>query len=167
VKNPTRNPTSRSSNHHRDPARRHRVASLALLLLRTFVVLGSILLAGRAAEAQTLEREELPTVVVGPPASSEYPQPICSKCQKLVVARETTSQGTQAFLSLVYDDEAYVTFDGEIELTVALLDGRSRVIVVPDVALTPLQEATWLLLAGTDWSWEDAEQVEVELVPAM
>lgn len=119
------------------------------------------------AQALTATMEPIPTVVVGPPRSSEYPQPLCSKC-KVVAKRETTATGqTQGLLWLEYEDEAYQEdFEGDIEVTVLLSNDTQYVEMILDVNLSEGEVYTWDLPDPAQLSWLEVEIVWVELVPA-
>jgi len=117
-------------------------------------------------EANTLAVERLPTVLVGPPKSSEYPHPLCSKC-KLLAERDDTANGpSQGALLLRYEDEHIPSFEGDIEVTVLLSDDTRRVETIFDVELDYGDEVTWILPSRADFSWQDVELLWVELVPA-
>jgi hypothetical protein len=120
------------------------------------------------ADANTLELEldHVPTVVVGPGKTSEYPQPLCSKC-KLLAERETTATGeSQGLLSLRYEDEVFPRFEGDIEVTLLLPDDTRYVETIFDVELDYGEEITWILPDRAEYSWHDVELLWVELVPA-
>lgn len=117
-------------------------------------------------DASTLEVEPLPTVLVGPPKSSEYPQPLCSKC-KLLSERESTASGpSQGVVSLRYEDEHFPSFDGDIEVTVLLSDDTRYVETILDVSLDYGDQQTWILPDRAEFDWDDVELIWVELVPA-
>ena len=133
-----------------------------MMLACQFALLG----APSPAHALTTTVEPIPTVVVGPPKSSEYPQPICSKC-KLVASRETNSSNqTRGLLSIAYEDEVYEDFEGSIKLTVLLSNDTQYVEMIYDVELSDEEEVTWILSDPPQLSWFDVEIVWVELVPA-
>lgn len=118
------------------------------------------------ANALTTTVEPIPTVVVGPPKSSQYPQPICSIC-KLVAERETNATGqTRGLLFIAYEDEVYEDFEGTIEVTVLLSNDTRYVETILDVELSDGEEMTWVLQDPPQHSWLDVEHVWVELVPA-
>jgi hypothetical protein len=118
------------------------------------------------ANALELDVDRLPTVLVGPPKTIEYPQPLCSKC-KLLAERETTVSGqSQGVLYLRYEDEVFPSFEGSIEVTVLLSDDTQHVETIFDVELAYGEENTWTLPDRAEFSWHDAELLGVELVPA-
>lgn len=118
------------------------------------------------ADANALAVEPLPTVLVGPPKSSEYPQPLCSKC-KLLTGRESTASGpSQGAVSLRYEDEHFPSFEGDIEVTVLLPDDTRHVETIFDVELEYGEEMTWILPDRAEFEWDDVELLWVELVPA-
>lgn len=119
-----------------------------------------------AAATMTVTVEHLPTVIVGPPKSSEYPQPICSKCKKVVVDRETENGDSWGRLSLEYYDEVYSTFEGSIQVTVLRYDETVYTFTIPEVDLEEEEEAEWTLPSGTELSWLDVEHVWIQMVPA-
>jgi hypothetical protein len=132
------------------------------MLACQFVLLG----APSLASALTTTVEPIPTVVVGPPKSSEYPQPICSKC-KVEASRETNSSNQmRGLLFIAYEDEVYEDFEGEIEVTLLLSDDSQYVQTIFDVELSEYEEITWVLQGPPQHSWLDVESVLVELVPA-
>ncbi len=136
----------------------------ALILACFFSLFGT---ASRAdASALALAMEYLPTVVVGPPRSIDYPQPLCSVC-KLLAERETTANGQlQGSLYIRYEDERLASFEGSIEVTV-LLPNRTRYVeTFFDVQLDPGDELTLTLPNRAEFSWGDVELLWVELVPA-
>ena len=117
------------------------------------------------AHALTTTVEPIPTVVVGP-TTSEYPLPPCSKC-KVVAKRETNANGqTRGLLYLVYEDEIYAGFEGDIKLTVLLSNDTRYVEWILDLELSENEENTWVLPDPPQLSWLDVEHVWVELVPA-
>lgn len=120
---------------------------------------------GSSAGTTTGTFEYLPTVVVGKPINSAYPQPICARC-RLVAQRETTAAGdTQGLLSLTYREDAYPVFEGRIELTVLLYDETKHNETILDVVLGPGEHITWTLPSRASFSWRDVEHVWVEMVP--
>lgn len=132
-----------------------------MMLASQVAVLG----ASSEASAFTTTMEPIPTVVVGP-TTSEYPLPPCSKC-KVVAERETNANGqTRGLLYLVYEDEIYEDFEGDIKLTMLLSNDTRYVEWILDVELSEDEEMTWVLPAPPQLSWLDVEIVWVELVPA-
>lgn len=132
-----------------------------MMLASQIAVLG----ASSEASALTTTVEPIPTVVVGP-TTSEYPLPPCSKC-KVVAKRETNANGqTRGLLSLVYEDEIYEDFEGDIKLTVLLSNDTRYVEWILDLELSEHEEMTWVLPDPLQLSWLDVEIVWVELVPA-
>jgi hypothetical protein len=117
--------------------------------------------------ALTTTVEPIPTDVVGPPKSSQYPQPICNIC-KVEAASETSSSGqTRGLLFIAYEDEVYEAFEGSIKLTVLLSNHTQHVEMIYDVELSEDEEMTWFLPPPPQLSWLDVEHVSVELVPAV
>lgn len=134
-----------------------------LILACQFVLLGT---PGEAAANMTNTVEHLPTTVVGPPRSSEYPQPICSKC-KVVADRESTPNGDSwGILSLTYYDEVYSTFQGSIRVTALRYDETVYTLTILDVDLEEDEDMAWTLASGSGLSWLDVEHVWVEMLPA-
>lgn len=110
--------------------------------------------------------DPIPTDVVGPPKSSQYPQPICNIC-KVEASRETNSSNqTRGLLFIGYEDEVYEDFEGSIKLTVLLSNDTQYVEMIYDVELSEDEEMTWVLPDPPQLSWLDVEEVWVELVPA-
>jgi hypothetical protein len=131
-----------------------------MLLACQFALLGT----PSPARALTTTVEPIPTVVVGPPKSSEYPQPICSLC-KIVAERETEDDGrTHGLLRIGYEDEVYEDFEGSIEITVLLSNNTRYVETIDDVVLYDGEVVTWDLPDPSQLSWLDVEHVWVELV---
>lgn len=114
------------------------------------------------ATATTLDGASIPVVLTGDTDETGYIQPICMKCKRLTVARQTSST---AVLGLVYFDDTYASFSGAILLTLSTSDDREIVVTIDDVLLVQGQAARWTLEAGSSWSWDDVEMVWIELVP--
>lgn len=111
------------------------------------MVVCQLALLGAPSPAQALATtvEPIPTDVVGPPKSSQYPQPICSIC-KVEASRETNSfNQTRGLLFIAYEDEVYEDFEGEIEVTLLLSDDSQYVQTILDVELSDDEEMTWVL----------------------
>ncbi len=110
------------------------------------------------------EHEILPTVVVGPPTSTEYPEPICSKC-RITVKRSGDPSEDSGLFSLIYDDDVFPLLDANIQLTLALLDDEYVTVTLNDVHLSVGEEVAATLEAEEGWSWEDVSCVWVRVSP--
>lgn len=118
------------------------------------------------AHAFTTSVEPIPTDVVGPPKSSQYPQPICNICKVEASSETSSSNQTRGLLFIAYEDEVYTSFEGSIELTVLLSNDTQYVETIYGVELSEDEEVTWVLPNPPQLSWLDVEHVWVELVPA-
>jgi hypothetical protein len=120
----------------------------------------------RAATTDTCGPDVVPVVLTGEPKATGYIQPVCSKCKRITVERETTSTGqTHGILELTYHDELYGVFDGTIVLTLLMSDDAERVVTLDDVHLVEGQTARWLVDAGSHTDWADVDMVWLELLP--
>jgi hypothetical protein len=134
---------------------------LKLRTCATMILASHLSLLGMSSHA--IAAADIPTEVVGPPRTSEYPDPICSKCTIIVVEDDTASGEVRGLLSLTYHEDIYLNFDGYIELTL-LADGTEYTEIIPDVELSYGEHATWSLPSRARYSWQDVELVQVELV---
>lgn len=107
----------------------------------------------RATDGQ----EPIPTMLVGDGGSTEYPDPICSKCT-IIVVEDEESAGTQAIVRIGYPTDA-PRFEGGIAMTVLLTTGERRTLWLPDVILAPDDATELWAEAGADWSWEEVRFV--------
>lgn len=117
----------------------------------------------QSAEAQ--DRDTLPTIVVGPPKSTEYPEPICSKCRVIVETNDETNEDS-ATLSLRYDDDLVVSLDGNIDLTLLLLDDTRPTVQISNVPLTQGTEFIYEIASEPGWSWSDVAYIWVRVTPS-
>lgn len=121
-----------------------------------WLALGAVL-PGSARAAETI-----PTRVVGPAGSSEYPDPICSTC---VVKTVKTAGSTADSATIDVEYLEWSSFDGDILVTVLLFNGRHDELVISDVHLDYQEQASFDLVSSQDWSWDDVESIWFELVP--
>jgi hypothetical protein len=135
---------------------------VGVMLACQFALLG----APSPAHALTTTVEPIPTDVVGPPKSSQYPQPICNICTVKAESETNSSNQTRGLLFIAYEDEVYEDFEGSIKLTVLLSNDTQYVETIDDVELSEDEEMTWVLPNPPQLSWLDVEHVSVELVPA-
>lgn len=91
-----------------------------------------------------------------------YIQPTCAKCEDIKL--ETQSGGTQALLTLTYQDEQQRDFEGTVEVTVVLDDGAEDTVLIEDVWLPPGESDGWLLDAPSTGSWLDVEKAVLRFV---
>lgn len=134
-------------------------------ILMTLVSVLALSAGPRDAVAQEACGPDLvPLVLTGtdPQDPEPYPIPTCSKCRKLALQRQSTATGTQGELGLVFHGEPG-GFEGDIEVTVVLIDGSMQVVTIEDVALDEDEEAQWVLEGP---SWEQAEMAWLTFVPA-
>lgn len=112
------------------------------------------------------QAELLPTVVVGPPKSTEYPEPICSKCQ-VVIERSTSADGEDAaMLLLTYDDDQFPSLLGDIELTLLMFDDARKTLHLFDVSLACGEDLVVQLAADVGWSWTEVAYVWIRVQPS-
>jgi hypothetical protein len=138
----------------------------AIAVLACWMGLSGSPAAATQAQAGTCGPDVIPVVLTGEPDSTGYIQPVCSKCKKLTVSRQTTATGeTQGVLGLIYFDDAHPTFDGAILLTLQLSDGSERVVTIDDVQLEAGEDARWMIDAGS-LSWALVDTVWIEFIPA-
>ncbi len=135
---------------------------VGVMLACRFALIG----APSPAHAFTTSVEPIPTDVVGPPKSSQYPQPICNICKVEASSETSSSNQTRGLLFISYEDEVYTSFEGSIELTVLLSNDTQYVETITGVELSEDEEVTWVLPNPPQLSWLDVEHVWVELVPA-
>lgn len=106
--------------------------------------------------------EPIPTLLVDSGGSTEYPDPICSKCT-IIVVEDEESAGTQAVVRIGYPVDA-PSFAGELEMTVLLTTGERRTLWLPDVSLAPGDALELVAEAGSDWSWDQVRFVWLRFV---
>lgn len=107
--------------------------------------------------ARATEQEPIPTMLVGDGNSTEYPDPICSKCT-IIVVEDEDSAGTQAIVRIGYPMDA-PRFEGGITMTVLLFTGERHTLWMPNVTLAPGDDLEQWAEAGADWSWEEVRFV--------
>lgn len=105
-------------------------------------------------------------MIVGPPRSSELPTPICSQCKLATKIGTNTAEEGQLTLSLVYKDDIFEDFVGNIKVAVILSDDTTYIEVIDDVKLSAGEKVLWELPNPARLSWLDVEHVEVELAMA-
>lgn len=117
-----------------------------------------------AVAEQTCGPELIPLVLTGtdPQDPEPYPIPTCSKCRKLTLERQSTSTGTRGALGLIFHGEPG-GFEGDIEVTVVLVDDTMEVVTIEDVSLDEDEDAQWVIEGP---SWEQAEMAWLTFVPA-
>lgn len=110
----------------------------------------------------TDEQESIPTLLVGDGGSTEYPDPICSKCT-IIVVEDEGSGGTQAIVRVGYPLDA-PSFEGGIAVTVLLTTGERRTLWLSDVSLAPGDDLELVAEAGSSWSWGQVRFVWLRFV---
>jgi len=129
--------------------------------LLTALALMTTVLPSTAAATEPVR--PISTMLVGKGDSSEYPDPICSKCTIIVVEDETTA-GERADLRITYPTDV-AAFEGEIEVIVLLESGSRRKLWLSNVRLAPGDELELVAEAEADWSWDEARFVWLRFVP--
>lgn len=109
--------------------------------------------------------ELIPLVLTGtdPQDPEPYPIPTCSKCRKLTLERQSTATGTHGELALIFHGEPG-GFEGDIEVTVVLVDDTKEVVTIEDVSLEEGEAGRWVLEGP---SWDQAEMAWLTFVPAV
>lgn len=117
------------------------------------LALAALLLSPSLSSVATATEGEapIPTLLVAG-GSTEYPDPICSKCT-IIVVEDEESAGTQAIVRIGYPVDA-PRFEGGIAMTVLLTTGERRTLWLPDVILAPGDAIERWAEAGSDWSWQ-------------
>lgn len=107
----------------------------------------------------------VPLVLKGVSDDTPYIRPICSKCRRLKLERQSTTGGTCGVLEVIYLDEEHGDFEGRIELTLIGADDSDQPVTIDDVALIQGEQAEWVLEATSCGNWKTVEMAWVVFVP--
>jgi hypothetical protein len=118
-----------------------------------------------AAAADTIEgREPIPTMLVTTGDSTQYPDPICSKCIIIVTEDDDEgADGARADVRVGYPTDA-PPFAGQIGVTVWLQSDERRTVWLSDVTLAPGDAVELEAAAEVDWSWDQVRFVWLRFV---